>query len=186
MSNVNINKNVWPEFHQVAIHVEPEMHEVAVKLLGITGNDEWSHDHATLVGEAWNGVEMVHMASEAAMSFNYQMLNGRELEIVSYIGGSHHDLSGVRATNPNGFISHMSTMCADAEEEASNFIAQVSEDADIALRVVHRFDTYNHVNPHVAGKKRFREVVVGTREVAGFDLKFIQRLYEGPWEYPHV
>lgn len=180
----NINKNVWPEFHQVAIHVEPEMHDVAVKLLGITGNDEWSHDRAALVGEAWDtwSKSMVPMESEAIMSFNYQMLNGRELEIVSYVGGSHHDLSGVRRANPNGFISHMSTMCDDAEEEASDFIARVSEEGR-AVQVVHRFDTFNHVNPHVAGKKRFREVVVGTRDIVGFDLKFIQRLYEGPWEW---
>ena len=31
--------------------------------------------------------------------------------------------------------------------------------------------------------KRFREAIIGTHDIFGYDVKFIQRLTEGPWEW---
>jgi hypothetical protein len=179
----NKNQNWWPEFHQVAIHVPASFHGAAVGLLRLTGNAAWTRDTAMLHGEVWDeeAGEYRPSRTSAVMSFNYEMLNGRELEIVSYIGESHHQLAGTVDRTDGMFISHMSTMTEDADGDAANFIEEARLRSSLILRVVHRFETFDHTNEHVAFKKRFKEVVVGTRHICGFDLKFIERLYAGPW-----
>ena len=180
MTKTNRNNNVFPEFHQVAIHVPFDHHDTAVAMLSKLGNGEWSHDAATLVGEAWDATAGMYKESriQGLMSFNYTMLGGRELEVLSYEGESHHSLAGTDLSNPNGFISHMSTHVDDADVAGAEWAAKFE---DQGVRVVHRFETFNHVNPAIREKKRFKEVVLGTRHVLGYDLKFIERLTEGPW-----
>lgn len=173
------NKSTWPEFHQVAIHVPEDHHELAVNMLRMMGHLEWIEDEADLVGETWNPFTGEYVQSEihGHMSFNYSMLAGRELEIISYTGDSHHKLSGTEERNPNGFISHMSVNSNDAERQSAAIIERFDGD----VRVVHRFETFNHRNPAIAGKRRFKEVVLGTRNIIGFDVKIIERLTEEPW-----
>lgn len=174
------NKSEWPEFHQVAIHVPEVSHELAVSMLRMMGHLEWIEDEADLIGWTWNPArqEMVPSQIHGHMSFNYSMLGGRELEIISYTGDdSHHKISGTEYHNPNGFISHMSVNCEDAEDTAMMLVGRFYPDA----RIVHQFETFNHRNPAIAGKRRFKEVVLGTRHIIGFDIKMIQRLTNGPF-----
>lgn len=175
-----MNDSQWPEFHQVAIHVSEGRHDLAVNMLVMLGHLEWVYDRATLVGEVWDPAEeeMVPTRIEGQMSFNYSVLGGKELEILSYRGRSHHALAGTDLANPTGFISHMSTHVEDVDQMSAALIERYGGD----VRVVHRFETFNHRNPAIVGKKRFKEVVLGTRRIIGFDVKLIQRLTEGPWE----
>lgn len=177
-----MNASWFPEFHQVAIHVPDHQHQESVDMLSVLGHSEWTTDTASLFGEMWNPQTAMYEVSsvEGMMSFNYTMLGGRELEVLSYRGRSHHSLMGTTISNPRGFISHMSAHTEDVERDAAAVIRNL-ELAGMPSRVVHRFETFNHTNPAIAGKKRFKEVVIGTRFWIGYDIKFIQRLAEGPW-----
>lgn len=171
---MNTHDAFWPTFHQVALYV-PD-HDAGLNMLRALGYNNWSHDRATLVGFLEDGTNIV---TEGRMSFNYDVLGGRELELLTYYGDSHHHRSGRVAQDGSGapFISHMSAHVEDAHRRGH-------EMAD-ALRVpvVHEFETFNHHNPAIAGTKRFRELILGTRDTLGFDIKLIERLYHGPFEY---
>lgn len=159
-----MNTSFWPEFHQVAIYVPWSQHDTAVDMFKLFGYSEWITDEADLIGVAGNEA----METHARMSFNYEFLGGKELEIVSYEGDSHHHRAG-RADQM--FISHMSVHVDNANGYANRWAWALGVD------VVHSFDTFNHRNPAlIESGKTFRERIIGTRHIIGFDVKFIERL----------
>ncbi len=158
------------KFHQVAIYAIN--HVKTVGLYKDMGFMNWSYDIATLAMHGVRGDKIL----TAKMAFNYEYFkDGKELEVITYVGDSHHHISG-RVAQCVPFISHMSTYIDDALDAATFYCDK------FGVRLVHRFDTYNHVNPKIAGKLRFREAIIDTRHLFGYDIKFIQRLTEGPWE----
>jgi len=166
----------FPQFHQVAMYADD--HWAAVNMLKDLGHTEWSHDSALLVGELRDGTPILTCG---LMSFNYTMLPGQELEILTYLGDSHHMREGravlrhpEHVTVPP-FIAHMSAHVHNADAKAEKICDRLGVDWS------YRFETYNHTNLHIMGKKRFREVMIETREKLGHDLKLIQRLTDGPW-----
>ncbi len=169
----------FPICHQVAIYCP--WREDALTMYQGMGYKRWVHDTALLVGKIGEKDEVVEI--QACMSFNYEKLAGIELELVHYPSLNSHHHVRARSEDPkfrafdHPFLSHMSTHVDDAcgiAEEWSN---------GLDIPILHSFETYNHSNPAIAGKKRFREAIVGTREVLGYDIKFIERLEKGPWVY---
>jgi len=152
------------KFHQVAIYTLDPMAAVAAwQRMGYT---EWSRDTALLIGQ-----DRGHLVSKRAiMMFNYDIIP-MEFEYVSYMGPRN------RADSRDGsvpFISHLSTMVEDVDETAATLLA------DHGLAPYHQFVTRDHTNPHVLGKKRFKEAIYDTAGLLGFDIKLIQRV---PWDY---
>jgi hypothetical protein len=155
-------------FHQVALYVGD--HDLALALYQNMGYTEWVHDEAILDGYACDDRTVL----KGRMSFAYNMLEGKELEILTYEtlrGQSHHELGG-RVPGPP-FISHLSAHTEDIEQVHLCALR-------MGLQVIHSFQTFNHTNPAIAGKRRFAEAILGTRHILGYDIKFIERIFEGP------
>jgi len=159
----------FPEFHQVAMYC-PD-HKKAVQSLVMLGYTNWLHDTPLLVDKDDNRIE-------SEMSFCYDFLgNGLELEILTYNSESHRYYEDVNLSDiivP--VISHMGAHVNNADEMAEHY----SE--TFGFNIIHQFDTFNHTNVALAGVKRFREAIIDTRHLFGYNIKFIQRLYHGPWE----
>lgn len=171
-----MNNAFWPEFHQVAMYTG--RHDEALAMLKACGYTEWSHDEALLLGVTSEGT----CVTRGRMSFNYQFLGGKELELLTYEGDSHHHRAGRVIPGAEGpcechppFISHMSVHVEHVFRRALDIVAATG------CPIVHAFETFNHVNPEIKGRKRFREVIIGTREVLGYDMKLIERVLIGPW-----
>lgn len=152
------------KFHQVAIYCLDI--DAAVARWIRMGYKNWSHDHALLDGIDRGDV----ILKRARMAFNYDILP-LELEYVSYMGP--RNLRDQR-DGSEPFLSHLSTMVEDVDETAARLLA------DFGLAPYHQFVTRNHSNPHVKGKKRFKEAIYDTTPMLGFDIKLIQRV---PWDY---
>lgn len=154
------------DFHQLAIyHPEPN---AAIRFLSGIGFNDWHRDSAKLKGLLVTGGSMRQTEISAEMVFNYQILNGRELEFVSYLNHPHPRYG--REVAP--FISHLSAYVEDVQKSAEDI------ESEFGMIPFHRFDTGNHTNPRVAGKKFFREAIYQTRQKLGFDLKLIEKVEE--------
>lgn len=148
------------EYHQVAIYTS-DVRAAALSLttIGFTG---WSFDVATLKG-TYNDVPCtIH----AEMAFNYQMLHGKELEFVHYEG---HPIE--RYAGSGQFLSHISAYVDDVDL-ACREIERLH-----GIVPIHKFETSNHLNPRVAGKKHFREALFETTGI-GFNIKLIEKVID--------
>ena len=159
----------FPKFHQVAMYCHD--HKKAIQFFVTLGYKHWTHDVAFLIDKDNNRIK-------AEMSFCYDFMdNGLELEVLTYSSESHRYYENVDLSNiivP--VISHMGTHVNDAYNSAKYYSEMLNVD------IIHEFETFNHTNPAIACKKRFREAIIDTRHLFGYDIKFIQRLYHGPWE----
>lgn len=165
----------FPHFHQVAMYCPMHLH--AVDAFKNMGYENWSHDTAYLVGIGdFHGLNL-----KGTMSFCYDFIGGgQELEVVTYDGNSHHHREGRIRYSSDPFISHMSAHVDNAFTNAIVYSKKLGVD------IIHTFETFNHTNPAIAGKKRFREAIIGTRHLFGYDVKFIERITKGPWEVEEV
>ena len=166
---VPIDQTVQPnpllqyQFHQVAIFCPDHGAKDAMDLYKTFGFKRWIEDSAELKGFL-HGDPVV---TKARMYFGYSVIGG-ELEFLEYEGPSRHQGSEGRGRSP--YISHMSAYVDDVRTTVSDVYI-------VTGRVpYHRFITQNHTNPAVAGKKRFIEAIYDTRELIGYDLKFIQKV----------
>lgn len=152
------------KFHQVAIYMLDM--DAAISRWGRLGYPNWSRDNAVL-----DGIDRgVRVKKRARMAFNYDIMP-LELEYVSYMGPrNQRDLRD--GSQP--FLSHLSTMVEDVDEVAARLLDEHG------LSPYHQFVTRDHTNPHVQGKKRFKEAIYDTSMLLGFDIKLIQRV---PWDY---
>ena len=158
----NPNSVFGYQFHQIAIYAAHQ--DDAVEFYRNLGHNDWIEDYASLVG--WLDGELVE--TQAHMQFNYDIMP-MELEFLTYSGPNRHAAQGRDGEVP--FISHMSVYTDDVFEIIKQF----------RMKPYHRFVTRNHANPGVAGKKRFIECIYDTRNVLGYDIKFIQKV---PWDFP--
>lgn len=147
------------DFHQVAIYSRDIRHSVAC--LQFLGFDQWYSDTAVLKGQ-WNDIECT---VRAEMHFNYQTLRGKELEFVRYFGHPNQSILDEKGS----FISHISAY-VDNVDEAVKRIAR-----DFGEYPFHTFETSEHTNPRVAGKKHFREAIF-SMSILGFNLKLIEKV----------
>lgn len=152
------------KFHQVAIYALDI--DDAIARWGRMGYTNWSRDNAIL-----DGIDRgERVIKRARMAFNYDILP-LELEYVSYMG-PRNTRDSRDGSSP--FLSHLSTMVEDVDEVAARLLN------DHGLAPYHQFVTRDHTNPHVQGKKRFKEAIYDTSQMLGFDIKLIQRI---PWDY---
>jgi hypothetical protein len=150
------------EFHQVAVYAPELMGAVAT--LSALGFSTWSQDTATLTGH-YIGLPCV---IQAEMFFNYQMLPGKELEFVRY---DDHPNDRYRPDGRVPFFSHVSAYVDDVEAKCEEIFWTYS------IVPPHRFETSNHTNPHVAGKKHFKEALFELPQL-GFNVKLIEKVIE--------
>lgn len=150
------------DFHQVALYTYDIADSVA--FLSSLGFDEWHSDTATLEG-FYQGNEC---KVNAEMAFNYQILGGRELEFVSY--EDHPEPLYQHSTGKLPFLSHLSAYVDNVAAAVENIREEHGHSP------YHLFQTGNHTNPRVAGKKFFREAIYDTRAEIGFNLKLIEKV----------
>ena len=150
------------QFHQIAIYAANQ--DNAVDFYKEMGHTDWIEDFAILHG--WLDGELVE--TKAHIQFNYDIMP-MELEFLTYMGPNRHTAQGRDGVVP--FISHMSVYTDDVFDVAMN----------MPMKPYHRFVTRDHMNPGVRDKKRFIECIYDTRNVLGYDIKFIQKV---PWNFP--
>jgi hypothetical protein len=157
---------VDPKFHQVAMYCGSlETMSKAIDSFTMMGFDQWTRDISHLEGEMFGKPAR----SIAHMAFNYQILPGIEYELLHYEG----DKRWADDMPPTAqFISHLSYHVDDAIEEMRRLLP-------IFGHPVQTFETHDHTNVAIRGKKRFREVIYPTADLFGHDIKIIERIEWG-------
>lgn len=124
---------------------------------------EWLHDEVTFEDMKTGKV------GHAQLHFNYSF--GIEFEVLE--PGSDLWVSNIAALGIKPVVmSHYGMHVDDAEEAAAQWIKESGYGAVIQI-----VRTLEHTNPYLVGQGRhYKYVIVGTRNVMGADLKFIQRL----------
>lgn len=161
-----------PEFpvEQIALKV-PDV-EKAKEVFRAIGVGEWAEDRV----EAWirePAGENIPRSNTARLAFNYQLIPGKELELIEYEKGwnwlAEREDSGI----PFG-LSHLGL--------------HVPEDTDLdaikrslfdrfGFEVAQEVKTMSHTNPAIRDTRRYRYVIFDSHNVLGFDLKLIQRIH---------
>lgn len=155
---LNLNK-----FHQVAIYTEDA--DASVAMMRRLGYEDWLYDEAVLIG-TMHGIKI---ETRARMWFNYEFGAG-ELEFLTYEGDNWHEAAGRTGSVP--FLSHKSVYTDDVERDKRMMV-------QLGFRTVQEFETHDHINKYLIDKKqRFRECIFDTRDTLGFDVKFIQRIFD--------
>ena len=156
------------KIEQIAIC--PMFPDKAKKLLEDMGAGEWAEDHVVAEGEVFGSPSR----NEADLSFNYNLVDGNEFEVLHYTNGINWmgDREGKndwpRKVNS---VSHLGMHCT-AEElvEWRKFFEE--RDIGVAQEVV----TESHSNPVIAGKRTYNYVIFDTKEILSVELKFIVRI----------
>lgn len=158
------------KFKLEQIAICPRDPSEAKKLLKEMGVSDWAEDHVVAKGSVFGTPSL----NEANLSFNYDLIDGNEFEILEYTKGANWvDARGWgRNNNPSAnSVSHLGMHCT-AEElvDWREFFKERS--IGVAQEVV----TESHTNPVIAGKRTYNYVIFDTREILGVDLKFIVRI----------
>lgn len=136
----------------------------AKEFLKEIGAIDWAEDHVVAEGEVFGAPSK----SEANLSFNYDIFEGKEFEILNYTTGLNWMQEQTRGSNS---VSHLGMHCtADELIKWREFFKQ--RDISVAQEVV----TESHTNPVIAGKRNYNYVIFDTKEIIGVDLKFIVRI----------
>lgn len=152
--------NVKFKIEQIAIC--PQDPIAAKKLLSDMGATEWSEDHVVADGFVFGETAK----SEADLSFNYSLIEGKEFEVLHYTKGNNW----MKIEDRPNSVSHLGMHCT--EDELFKWIAFfVKRNIDIAQEV----QTTSHTNLIIAGKRTYLYMIFDTKSILGVDLKFIVR-----------
>lgn len=147
---------------QIALAVKD--HESIIPALGFLGATEWHKDDVTtramVLGQG--PVEQV-----AELSFNYQLIPGKELELIRYVSG--RNFLGLQGISTG--LSHLGLHVESIDHATERLNQLANNDVQIIQDAV----TIKHTNPAIKNTRRYRYRIFGTRQWLGFDLKFIQR-----------
>lgn len=137
----------------------------AMKLLSDMGLADWATDVVHAHGSVWDVPEK---DNSALLAFSYiPMDKPLEFEVLHYLEG---DNWLEKQSKFNGCASHIGMHCS--EEELGRWFDFFSQrDISVAQEVF----TDNHTNPVIAGKRQYHYVIFDTRNILGFDVKFIVR-----------
>jgi hypothetical protein len=152
------------KIEQLAIAPKQRIGE-AMKLLSDMGLANWSTDVVHAIGSVWDFPEK---ENSALLAFNYMgMSKALEFEVLHYLEGENW-LD--KQSKFNGCASHIGMHCS--EEELSRWFDFFAERE---IGVAQEVYTDNHTNPVIADSRRYHYVIFDTRNILGFDVKFIVR-----------
>lgn len=134
----------------------------ARKLIEALGHKDWSLDTVKAAGT----VRGKAAANVADLAFNYTFVPNIEFEVLDYTEGENF----VDGHTP--CAAHLGVH-VETDEELDAIRAKMAE---LDIRVVQEVFTESHINPAIAGKRRYNYVIFGTRHLLGLDLKFIKRI----------
>ena len=136
-----------------------------VDMLKMLGATEWHLDTVTTRGIVyWESDKVIEQ--QALLAFNYQLIPGKELEVIRYIRGDNF----LSSSGTLGGMSHLG-LHVDDIDRATQILRDCMGDVSIAQDAV----TIRHTNPHIKDTRRYRYRIFDTRNELGFFLKFIQR-----------
>lgn len=150
-----------PTLRVEQIAVSLRFPNAAKELLAAMGVTEWADDHVVANGNVWT-IKNAH--NEADLSFNYDMISGKEFELLTYTSGDNW--MNFRDDQVSHFGMHVS------EEELAEWRTFFAERN---INIAQEVDTESHTNPAIAGKRTYKYVIFATRRILGVDLKFIVR-----------
>lgn len=134
----------------------------AKKLLEDMGCGGWVEDVVVAEGEVFG----IPGENKANLSFNYDMIAGKEFEVLDYTEGKNWMMFDDR---PNT-VSHLGMHCSASElSEWRTFFAERG------YLVAQEVNTISHTNEVIKGKRTYNYVIFNTRAVLGVDIKFIVR-----------
>lgn len=143
---------------QVALY--PKNPKAAIQLLSEMGAIDWSFDTVAARGTVFGS----ESGNTAELAFNYDILKGKELEILDYVDGDNW------MESQPWRVSHLGMHCT---EEELKYWRGFFLDRDI--RVAQEVMTESHTNPVIAGKRWYHYVIFDTFAILGVDIKFIVR-----------
>lgn len=135
----------------------------AKKLLAEMGAVAWAEDHVVADGVVFGD----QGRNEADLSFNYDLIQGKEFEVLNYTEGDNWMLEEGRYNS----VSHLGMHCSAEELEKWR---QFFDERNI--EVAQEVFTLSHTNPVIAGKRSYNYVIFDTKDILGVDLKFIRRI----------
>ncbi len=149
------------KIEQVAIC--PKNTERALALLADMGIGQWTEDTVSAEGYVFGKPTV----NRAKLRFNYDVIQGKEFEILDYVQGENWVDSLLRG---RPCVSHIGMHCS-AEElvQWREFFA--TRNINIAQEVT----TNEHTNPAIAGKRHYKYVIFDTWSILGVDIKMIVR-----------
>lgn len=134
----------------------------AEALLAKLGLDSWARDTVVATGTV-HGVEG---SNRAQLAFNYDALDGNELELLHYTDGRNW----MADTRPA--VSHLGMHCTEDE------LAEWKKFFELeGIGIVQEVYTQSHTNKFLRDNgRKYHYCIFGTRDVLGTDLKFIVRI----------
>jgi hypothetical protein len=149
------------EFKIEQVAIAPRNPAAAKRLLADMGVRFWIVDHVTAKGKVGNWSEE-EITNEADLSFNYDLITGKEFEMLHYTKGVNW-LMGVDV------VSHFGMHCTETQlTEWKQFFAERN------IPIAQEVHTQSHTNPEIVDR-RYHYVIFETRPILGVDLKFIVR-----------
>lgn len=139
---------------------DPERAKVLLSDMGAVG---WVEDHVKAKGKVFGFAG----DNEANLSFNYNMFQGSEFEVLEYTAGSNWMAENSRINS----VSHLGTHCTD--EDLEGWRAFFDERG---IKAAQEVETFSHTNQFLIDTKRtYQYVIFDTKEILGVDVKFIVR-----------
>lgn len=146
------------KIEQVALY--PKNPKAAIQLLAEMGAIDWAHDTVDASGTVFGASG----SNTAELAFNYDLMQGKELEILHYTDGENW------MEEQPWRVSHLGMHCTEEElAKWRNFFAERH------IRVAQEVLTEAHTNPVIAGKRWYHYVIYDTFAILGVDIKFIVR-----------
>ena len=150
-----------PRFVIEQVALAPKDPQAAKKLLRDMGAQEWAEDHVCAHGEVFGE----YTANQADLSFNYDIIAGKELEVLHYTKGKNW----LNERNVNT-VSHLGMHCSCEDLSYwKGFFRQRG------IKIAQEVDTISHTNPVIKGKRQYSYVIFDTKSILGVDVKFIVR-----------
>ena len=145
------------------IAICPKDPSKAKQLLKDMGAVGWSEDRVIAKGKVFDN----QSENTADLSFNYELIQGKEFEVLNYIAGDNWMKEQSRVNS----VSHLGMHCT--ADELLNWRDFFDERG---IKVAQEVFTKSHTNPVIAGKRKYNYVIFDTKEILGVDLKFIVRI----------
>jgi len=145
------------------IAICPKDPSKAKQLLKDMGAVDWSEDRVIAKGKVFDN----QSENTADLSFNYDLIQGKEFEVLNYIAGDNWMKEQSRVNS----VSHLGMHCT--ADELLNWRDFFDERG---IKVAQEVFTKSHTNPVIAGKRKYNYVIFDTKEILGVDLKFIVRI----------